>query len=143
MGSEMCIRDRMCWGSSLHHVTVTTVRQPPPKNPDRNHGSRREVISSCCNYRTTTPPNTPDRSHGSRLEVISDRKYWCDSTVHVPTPTGSQARRLIVTYVPYESIPLSACTVTAFPDYEGRSRRRIACCSSGRDIRSLCPLPLL
>ena len=50
-----------------------------------------------------------------------------------------QGRRLIVPYMPYVYIPVRACTVTAFPDYERRSRRRIACCSSGRDKLSLPP----
>ena len=41
-----------------------------------------------------------------------------------------QGRRLIVPYMPYVYIPVRACTVTAFPDYERRSRRRIACTGS-------------
>ena len=113
----------------------------PQNIPDRNHGSRLEVMSSWCNYSTTTPQNIPDRNHEPRLDVMSDGKRWRDSAVHVPTQTEPQGRRLIVTYIPYVIIPARACTVTAFPDYQRRSRRRIACCSSGRDMRSLCPPP--
>ena len=111
--------------------------------PNRNHGSRLGVMSNCCNYSTTNPPNSPDRNHGSRLEMMSDGKRWRHSAVRVPTQTESQGRRLIVTYIPYVNIPVRTCTVTTFPDYERRSRRRIACCSSGSDIRSLCPSHLL
>ena len=96
-------------------------------------------MSGCCNYSTTTPPNSPDRNHGSRLEVMSDDKHWRHSAIHVPTQTEPQGRRLIATYIMDVDIRVRACTVTAFPDYERRSRRRIACCSSGRDKLSLPP----
>ena len=109
----------------------------PPNILDRNHGSRLGVVSSCCNYSTANPPNFPERDHGSPLEVMLDGKRWSHSAVHVPTQTESQGRRLIVTCMPYVNIP------TAYPDYERRSRRRIACCSSRRDKQSLPRPPLL
>ena len=107
----------------------------------RNHASRPEVMSSCSNYSATNHPNNPDRNHGSCLEVMSDGKRWRDFAVPVSSQTESQGKLLIVKYIPYAIVAVRACTVTAFPDCEKRSRRRIACCSSGRDFRSLCPPP--
>ena len=115
----------------------------PPNISYRNHGSRLGVMSSCCNYSTTTPPNSPDRNHGSRLQVVSDGNVGATPQYMYRHKTEYQGSRLIVTYIPHVNIPVRACTVTAFIDYERRSRRRIACCSSGRDFQSLCPPPLL
>ena len=105
----------------------------------RNHASRPEVMSSCSNYSATNHPNNPDRNHGSCLEVMSDGKRWRDFAVPVSSQTESQGKLLIVKYIPYAIVAVRACTVTAFPDYERRSRKRIACCSSGRDKLSLPP----
>ena len=81
----------------------------PQNIPDRNHGSRLEVMSSWCNYSTTTPQNIPDRNHEPRLDVMSDGKRWRDSAVHSPRQTESQGMRLIATYIPYVCYYLGTC----------------------------------
>ena len=59
-------------GASLHQVTVTTVRHNPQAFLIKKHGSRLGEMSRCCNCSTTNPSNSPDRNHGTRLEVMSD-----------------------------------------------------------------------